>query len=198
MKRTFWSRTRAAVCCAAFCLAALLAGCTAAANTSPASTEALSQAPASEAVPSGEDDTTTAPAAPVDDEENGIAFTDPADAFAGVLGWGPGTAGTSLKMYVAAASMMDWAGENHAAARSAASVSECLEGWYDGLEAFDQENFAEAWPLIQDAAQQMLDDPDGAAPMMEDAGVDEAPDCSAEDWAAVAGALNRFVPAPLQ
>ena len=44
----------------------------------------------------------------------------------------------------------------------------------------------------------MVDDPDAAAPMMEDAGVDEAPDCTAEDWAAVAGALNRFVPAPLQ
>ena len=199
MKRIFWSRVRAAGCCAVFCLALFLAGCTAAANSGSAapSSQALSEAPASQAVPSGEGDTTDAPS--VDDTENGLTgLTDPTEAFARGLGWGPGTAGTSLKSVAAAAAMMDWAETNGAARRSASSLNDCLAGWFNGLETFDQENFAEAWPLLEDAAQRILDDPAGEAPMMEDAGVTETPTCSAEDWTAFAGAMNAIVPAPMQ
>ena len=127
---------------------------------------------------------------------NGLS--DPTAAFARGLGWGPGTAGTSLKEMAAAASMMDWAEANGAANRSAGSLHDCLAGWYDGLDAFDQENFAEAWPLIEDAAQRILEDPEGQASWLEDAGVEETPTCSEEDWAALAGAMNAIVPAPQQ
>ena len=94
--------------------------------------------------------------------------------------------------------MMDWADENSAASRSADSLNSCLSGWFAGLDAFDQENFAEAWPLIESSAQRILDDPDAQAAWLEDAGVDEVPACSEEDWAAFAGAMNAVVPAPQQ
>src|SRR5699024_8356297 len=118
------------------------------------SSQALSEAPASQAIPSGEDDTTTAPG--VDATENGFTgLTDPTEALSRGLGWGPGTAGTSLKQVAAAASMMDWADENSAASRSADSLNSCLSSWFAGLDAFDQENFAEAWPLIESSAQRI-------------------------------------------
>lgn len=201
MKTNLWTRIRAAGCCAALALALFLASCTAAASSStPApssSSQALSEAPASQAIPSGEDDTTTAPG--VDATENGFTgLTDPTEALSRGLGWGPGTAGTSLKQVAAAASMMDWADENSAASRSADSLNSCLSGWFAGLDAFDQENFAEAWPLIESSAQRILDDPDAEASWLEDAGVDEVPACSEEDWAAFAGAMNAVVPAPQQ
>lgn len=201
MKTNLWTRIRAAGCCAALALALFLAGCTAAASSStPApssSSQALSEAPASQAIPSGEDDTTTAPG--VDATENGFTgLTDPTEALSRGLGWGPGTAGTSLKQVAAAASMMDWADENSAASRSADSLNSCLSSWFAGLDAFDQENFAEAWPLIESSAQRILDDPDAQAAWLGDAGVDEVPACSEEDWAAFAGAMNAVVPAPQQ
>src|SRR5699024_1769110 len=82
MKTNLWTRIRAAGCCAALALALFLAGCTAAASSStPApssSSQALSEAPASQAIPSGEDDTTTAPG--VDATENGFTgLTDPTE-----------------------------------------------------------------------------------------------------------------------
>ncbi len=202
MKSKFWSRFRAAGCCAVFCLSIFLAGCTAAASSSPAvSSQSLSKAPGSETVPSGEGDTTAAPNAPsggVDDTENGFGLTDPADAFSAGLGWGPGTAGTSLKSVAAAAAMLDWADENGLSHRNAETLSDCLHDWFDSLETLDQENFAETWPLIEDAAQRILDDPDAAAPEMEDAGVQEVPTCSEADWSALADALDAIVPAPQQ
>ena len=201
MKTNLWTRIRAAGCCAAFSLVLFLGGCTSAASstsTAPSSSsQALSEAPTSQVVPSGEDD--TAPAPSIDATENGFnGLTDPTEAFSRGLGWGPGTAGTSLKQVAAAASMMDWADENSAASRSADSLNSCLSGWFAGLDAFDQENFAEAWPLIESSAQRILDDPDAQAAWLEDAGVDEVPACSEEDWAAFAGAMNAVVPAPQQ
>lgn len=201
MKSNLWSRIRAAGCCAAFSLVLFLGGCTSAASstsTAPSSSsQALSEAPTSQVVPSGEDD--TAPAPSIDATENGFnGLTDPTEAFSRGLGWGPGTAGTSLKSAAAAASMMDWAQENGAANRSSDALSNTLSQWFDSLDTFDQENFAEAWPLIQETAQEILDDPDTVLPRLEDAGVQEAPTCSAEDWSALAGALNAIVPEPQQ
>ena len=205
MKRTGWNRFRAAGCCAALLVSLVLAGCSNTAapasepSTSAPSSQALSQAPASEAVPSGEDDTTPAPNGQVDGSENSFnGITDPVDAFAGCLGWGPGTAGTSLKSAASAAAMMDWAQENGAAGRSSDALNDTLSQWFDSLDTFDQENFAEAWPLIQETAQEILDDPDAVLPRLEDAGVQEAPSCSADDWSALAGALNAIVPEPQQ
>ena len=184
MKRTFWFRSRAAGCCAVFLLSLVLAGCTAAASSversSSSSSQALSEAPASQAVPSGEEDTTPAPN--FDDTEN--SFT--------------GTAGTALKSVAAAASMMNWADQNGASNRSSEALNDCLTQWYDSLEQVDQENFAEAWPLIEESAQRILDDPQAVRPEMEDAGVQDIPSCSADDWSALAGALNAIVPAPQQ
>lgn len=200
MKRSYLFRSCAAGCCGIFLLSLVLAGCTPTATSSSSSSvssQALSEVPASEAIPSGEDDTTPAPN--VDDTENGFSgISAPANAFAGSLGWGPGTAGTSLKSVAAAASMLDWADENSAANRSSDALRDSLSQWFDSLEQVDQENFAEVWPLIEESAQRILDDPKAVQEELSDAGVQEIPSCSEEDWSAVAGVLNAIVPAPQQ
>lgn len=199
MKHGHLFRTCAAGCCGILLFSLVLAGCTpsASSSSSSSSSQALSEAPTSQAVPSGEDD--TAPAPVVDGSENGFnGISDPADAFAGSLGWGPGTAGTSLKSVAAAASMMEWADANAAANRSSDALNDSLSQWFDSLEQVDQENFAEAWPLIEESAQRILDDPKAVQGELSDAGVQETPSCSEEDWSAVAGVLNAIVPAPQQ
>ncbi len=45
--------------------------------------------------------------------------------------------------------------------------------WYDGLSADDQqEGFADAWPLIKDAARDLLTDKDSMTGRIADAGLD--------------------------
>lgn len=157
----------------------LLAGCAGAADST---SRAEASFPGSQTIPSG--------------ETNAAPLTDPADAFASCLGWGPGTAGTSLKSVRAAVSMMDWAAANRLDERTAESVSDCFRGWYEGLEAFQQEGFAEAWPLIRADAQALLEDPDALSALLEDAGLDpkNLPACSAADWEALQSAADGIVP----
>lgn len=200
MKR-FWNRSLAAGCCAALLLSVVLAGCrdSSSSSSSSVSSQTLSEAPTSQTVPSGQEDTTPAPKPTVDGGENGFnAISDPAGAFAGCLGWGPGTAGTSLKSMAAAASMMDWAEENRVSDRSSDALHDTLTQWFDSLEQADQENFAEAWPLIEESAQRILGDSNAIQQEMLDAGVQEAPSCSDADWSALASALDAIVPAPQQ
>ena len=50
--------------------------------------------------------------------------------------------------------------------------SGCLYSWYDGLTDNQQEGFAEAWPLVKDAALDLLSDKDSMTGRIADAGLD--------------------------
>ena len=93
------------VCAALLC--GVLAGC----STSSGSTAASgSSASASESIPSSTVTADTGKVGPLDAGENSLfSLSDPDDAFAPCLGWGPGVSGCSLKSVIAAASLLKWA-----------------------------------------------------------------------------------------
>mgnify|MGYP000684626118 CR=1 FL=1 len=93
------------VCAALLC--GVLAGC----STSSGSTAASSSsASASESIPSSTVTADTGKVGPLDVGENSLfSLSDPDDAFAPCLGWGPGVSGCSLKSVIAAASLLKWA-----------------------------------------------------------------------------------------
>ena len=81
--------------------------------------------------------------------------------------------------------------------RSPEAIQEAFYSWYDGLTDNQQEGFAEAWPLIKDAALDLLSDKDSMTGRIEDAGLDakELPGCSEENWKSLADVIDVLVPA---
>lgn len=183
------NRIISALLCAALAVC-LLASCGSSSSSSSSSEtpENKSEASASGILPS-------------DDENSAFTFTDPAAAFESALGWGPGTAGTSLKSLVAAADMLSWAETNKLADNSVAGAAETLlKKWYNKLSDTDKDNFAEAWPLIKQDAEKLLSNKKDVASLAEDAGldVDELPGCTQENWDALSGILDKIVPSAAQ
>ena len=110
--------------------------------------------------------------APLDAGENSLfSLSDPDDAFAPCLGWGPGVSGCSLKSVIAAASLLQWAEGARMSSRSPEAIQEAFYSWYDGLTDNQQEGFAEAWPLVKDAALDLLSDKDSMTDRIADAGL---------------------------
>ena len=126
-----------------------------------------------------------------------FSITGTENAFAPCLGWGPGVSGCSLKSVIAAASLLHWAEDARMSSRSPEAIQEAFYSWYDGLTDNQQEGFAEAWPLIKDAALDLLSDKDSMTGRIEDAGLDakELPGCSEENWKALADVIDVLVPA---
>lgn len=162
------------------CIAAafsLLVGCT---PSSPSSTNRASMSGAL-----NQPDTSSVLI--LDGEENGLpdaALTALNEALDHCLGWGPGTAGSSLHSVVAAAALLDWATDNELTSRSAGLTAEAFASWYDQLDDLDRDTFSETWPLVCDDADALLEAPESMAERMESAGVDpaRAADWDAMDW----------------
>ena len=173
------------VCAALLC--GVLAGC----STSSGSTAASSSsASASESIPSS---TVTADAG----ENSLFSLSDPDDAFAPCLGWGPGVSGCSLKSVIAAASLLKWADGCNMSIQPVSDIKAAYTQWFDSLSADDQQSFADAWPLIKADAETLLTDKDSMTGRIEDAGLDakELPGCSEENWKALADVIDVLVPA---
>lgn len=184
---------RHTVCRAAgiLCIAAafaLLTGCTPA---SPSSTNEASVSSAlnqtdtdSVLVLEGEDEAGPSSAsASVSSEENGLPAAEQEaldEALNACLGWGPGSAGSSLHSVVAAAALLDWAQANGLASGQSGEIEALFADWYDTLDEFDKDTFSETWPLVCDEAALLLEDAAGMAELMETAGVDPA---RADGWA---------------
>ena len=148
-------RSLALLLCAAF-LGCLLAACGGAAS-SPASSAApasdSASASGSSELPSSTTEANTGELNPGNFDENSVfSITGTENAFAPCLGWGPGVSGCSLKSVIAAASLLHWAEDARMSSRSPEAIQDAFYSWYDGLTDNQQEGFAEAWPLIKDAA----------------------------------------------
>lgn len=171
----------------------LLAGCGSKAENSSSSEAASSS---SEAAPETKSEASAGELLPDNSDENSIhKITDPASAFASSVGWGPGTAGTSLKAVIAAADMMSWAEENELAKYSGAAET-VLADWYGDLTDAQQANFAEAWPLIKADAASLLTNKSGMLGLISDAGLsaDALPGCTLKNWNALKDILDDIVP----
>ena len=199
-----YTRILSLVLCAAIACS-VLAGCGTGTSSSSGSSEASSSASASNsASASGEelpDSTTRADTSglnPGDFDENSIfSITGTSAAFEPCLGWGPGVSGCSLKSVIAAASLLHWAESARLASRTPEAVQDAFYNWYDTLDADEQENFAEAWTMIEPDALSLLSDKESMTGRIEDAGLDPdtLPGCTLKNWQALQSVLDDCVPA---
>ena len=195
-----YTRPLALALCAAL-LCSLLAACggsaaSEASSAAPASSPASSAA--SEELPSSTTQANTGSLNPGTFDENSLfSVTGASEAFAPCLGWGPGVSGCSLKSVIAAASLLEWAETARLSSRSPEAIQEAFYGWYDTLSAMDQENFAEAWTMIEPDALALLSDKDSMTGLIQDAGLDPdaLPGCTLKNWQALQSVLDQCVPA---
>ena len=194
-----YTRILSVLLCAAL-VCSILAGCNTAASSSEVPSSASSSA---SSVASGEDlpdSTTRADTSglnPGDFDENSIfSITGTSAAFEPCLGWGPGVSGCSLKSVIAAASLLQWAEDARLASRTPDAVQEAFYNWYDSLSSADQENFAEAWTMIEPDALSLLSDKESMTDRITDAGLDPdtLPGCTLKNWQALQTVLDDCVP----
>ena len=179
-----YTRILSLLLCAAIACS-VLAGCGGSAASGSSSSEAPSSASASDSA-----------SAPASSEAVPDSITGTSDAFEPCLGWGPGVSGCSLKSVIAAASLLQWAEEARLSARTPDAVQEAVGNWYDSLSADDQENFAEAWTMIEPDALALLSDKESMTGRIQDAGLDPdtLPGCTLKNWQALQTVLDEIVP----
>lgn len=193
------NRILALLCCAAL-LCGLVSGCSGKTETPASSASAPASSSASTpstTVPESTSRADTSELAPGSFDENSIfTITGTAEAFAPCLGWGPGVSGCSLKSVIAAASVLDWAETNRLSARNADAIQTTFEDWYSSLGEMDQESFAEAYPMIREAALELFSDKQSMTGRIEDAGLDpdKLPGCTLKNWQALQSVLDSCVP----
>ena len=75
-------------------------------------------------------------------------------------------------------------------------MQEAVGNWYDSLAADDQENFAEAWTMIEPDALALLSDKESMTGRIQDAGLDPdtLPGCTLKNWQALQTVLDEIVP----
>ena len=189
----------------ALLLCAALLGCLLAACGGSASSPASSAAPASDSasasgsseLPSSTTEANTGELNPGNFDENSVfSITGTTDAFAPCLGWGPGVSGCSLKSVIAAASLLQWAESAHLSSRTPEAIQDAFYDWYDSLSSADQENFAEAWTMIEPDALSLLSDKESMTDRITDAGLDPdtLPGCTLKNWQALQTVLDDIVP----
>ena len=196
-----YTRILSLVLCAAIACSALVGcgGSAASSGSEPSSsaTASSSAAASGEALPDSTVQANTSGLNPGDFDENSVfSITGTENAFAPCLGWGPGVSGCSLKSVIAAASLLHWAEDARMSSRSPEAIQEAFYSWYDGLTDNQQEGFAEAWPLVKDAALDLLSDKDSMTGRIADAGLDAdtLPGCTLKNWQALQAVLDDIVP----
>ena len=126
---------------------------------------------------------------PVPAQLDGEALTQALD---GLLSWGPGTAGSSLKCVAAAVDLMNWAGANQPQ-NAPEELSALLADWKAGLDEQALANAQETWPEVSAQAEDLLTMPQLAKDLCEDAGVTLDGTCGEETLMALADALNAVL-----
>ena len=196
-----YTRILSLVLCAAIACSALVGcgGSAASSGSEPSSsaTASSSAAASGEALPDSTVQANTSGLNPGDFDENSIfSITGTSAAFALCLGWGPGVSGCSLKSVIAAASLLQWAEEARLSSRTPEAIQDAFYEWYDGLDADEQESFAEAWTMIEPDALALLSDKESMSGRIEDAGLDAStlPGCTLKNWQALQSVLDDCVP----
>ena len=182
-------------------LCGLLAGCSSgsSASSSSAGSAAASDSTAANHTILPPDSTAQADTSGLfnkDFDENSLFSVDgTAAAFEPSLGWGPGVSGCSLKSVQAAATLLVWADKANLSGRTDSAIEDAYTQWYDNLSDSEQEGFAEAWPMIKDDANALLEDKDAMADRLEDVGLDAKKlTFSEKDWDALEDVVDSIVP----
>ena len=97
---------------------------------------------------------------------------------------------------IAAASLLQWAESANLSSRTPEAIQDAFYDWYDSLSAADQENFAEAWTMIEPDALALLSDKESMTGRIQDAGLDPdtLPGCTLKNWQALQTVLDEMVP----
>ncbi len=183
------------VCAALLC--GVLAGCSSTSSGSSSASSSAASTSTSESIPSSTVTADTGKPGSLDAGENSLfSLSDPEDAFAPCLGWGPGVSGSSLKSVIAAASLLEWADGCNMSIQQTGDIKNAYTQWFDSLSADDQQSFADAWPLIKADAETLLTDKGSMTGRIEDAGLNpkKLPGCSEENWKALADVIDALVP----
>lgn len=194
-----------ALCLCAALLCSLFTACSGASSSSEqpssaasAASDSASAASDSSTLPDSTTQANTGSLNPGNFDENSVfSITGTTDAFAPCLGWGPGVSGCSLKSVIAAASLLQWAESARLSTRTPEAIQDAFYDWYDSLSAADQENFAEAWTMIEPDALSLLSDKESMTDRITDAGLDPdtLPGCTLKNWQALQSVLDTCVPA---
>ena len=148
------------------------------------------QMPAPTPAPTATAAPTAAPAeTPAPAQLDGEALTQALD---GLLSWGPGTAGSSLKCVAAAVNLMNWAGANQPQ-NAPEELNALLADWKAGLDEQALANAQETWPEVSAQAEDLLTMPQLAKDLCEDAGVTLEEGCGEEPLMALTDALNAVL-----
>lgn len=100
----------------------------------------------------------------------GVQDTDGLDAaLDGLLPFGPGEAGVSLKSAIAATGLLDWA-EDNAASSAIPAMTAHMERWLERKTPEEQARFWLNWPGVNDLAQAIARDMAGHHSLLADAG----------------------------
>lgn len=187
-----------ALALAAALLAGLLAGCgrrAASAASSESQAPSSSESQPASSVPA-QTEASTPSVAPDEEENSVLTISDPAEAFASCLGWGPGSAGSSLKSVRAAADLLAWAERNQLSRQGPDLVAGVFGRWYDTLEPLQQDNLAEVWPLVEADANALLTAKSDMTARIQDAGLDPngLPGCTVKNWQALQDMLDDRLP----
>ena len=143
-------------------LALLLAGCGASASSL---SEPASSASASSAASSQPQEPTATPTPPETPAPSSDGLE---EILSGMLGFGPGTAGSSLSGMARAADLLNWSAAHTQVDEEQLTV--WVTAWYGSCTQEERENLAESWPMVRDSAQALIQDPTANAPILEDAG----------------------------
>lgn len=91
---------------------------------------------------------------------------------------------------------MSWADEARMSDRTATTIEDAFNQWYNALDSLDKDSFAEAWPMIREAAEDIFAEADGISGRIEDAGLAPADlaDLSEDDWNALRDVVDALTP----
>lgn len=128
-------------------------------------------------------------------EESGSQTVDMAgfqEALNGIGNFEQGTAGSSLKAYIAAAGLLDWL--HDVGTLPTQEIEEQTYHYLNALDAVQQENFSANFDTIRQAAEQIADGTDEAKGMLTDAGNPQKYDSySRADLDTAAGIIQKAI-----
>ncbi len=159
-------------------------------SESPAASQA---APEETAVPS-DTPQQTAPAATLKPEDAQKLEASVCEKMDLLLGWGEGTAGSSLAVVGAAHDIVQWCDDAQIRNICPSEVDCCIEKWLGTLDEESYQNAVENWSAVKEMAAGILRKDPSLKPMLEDSGCDYIESESAEQhWTFFAGRVDILI-----
>lgn len=111
-----------------------------------------------------------------------------------LLGWGEGSAGSSLAVVVAAHDMVQWCDAVQVKIVSSEDVDYCIGKWFSALDAESYQDATANWAAVKETATAILQKDTTIADLLGDAGCDYIEsESAAEHWEYFVGRVNACI-----